>query len=138
MPNECNIILLIIHWLFIYLLLIHLILPTLTIMTQPPEQNSEAAAGGVLKKPQISQENTCVGVCFLQSCKPSGLQRYFKKTPTQVFSCEIWEILQSTNFEEHLWTTNSVCRLFHHILTYTINYSTRFSLLEITFSLSRN
>ena len=58
-------------------------------MTQPPEQNSEAAAGGVLKKPQISQENTCVGVCFLQSCKPSGLQRYFKKTPTQVFSCEI-------------------------------------------------
>ena len=33
-----------IHW-----LLIHLILLTLTILTQPPEQNSEAAAGHVLK-----------------------------------------------------------------------------------------
>ena len=45
-------------------------------MTQPPEQNSEAAAGGVLKKPQISQENTCVGVCFftkLQAVRPATL-----------------------------------------------------------------
>ena len=49
---------------------------TLTILTQPPEQNSEAAAGGVLKVLQISQEYTRVGASFLQGCKPSGLQRY--------------------------------------------------------------
>ena len=29
-----------------------------------------------LKNLQISQENTCVGVSFLESCKPPGLQRY--------------------------------------------------------------
>ena len=49
---------------------------TLTVMTQPPEQNLEAVDGGVFKMLQISQENTCVGVSFLQSCKSSGLQRY--------------------------------------------------------------
>ena len=64
-------------------------------MTLPPEQNSETAAGDVLK-------NTCVGVFFFQSCKSSGLQRYLKKTPTQVFSYEISKILKNTYFEEHL------------------------------------
>ena len=34
---------------FIHSLLIHLIFSTLIIMTQPPEQNSRGAAGGVLK-----------------------------------------------------------------------------------------
>ena len=28
-------------------------------------------------------------------------------TPTQVFSCEYYEIFKSTYFEEHLWTTAS-------------------------------
>ena len=42
---------------------------TLTVMTQPPEQNLEAVDGGVFKMLQILQENTCVGVSFLQSCK---------------------------------------------------------------------
>ena len=45
---------------------------TLTVITQPPEQNLEAVDGGVFKMLQISQENTCVGVSFLQSCKSSG------------------------------------------------------------------
>ena len=52
-------------------LLMHLIFITLTIMTQPPEQNSEAAA-----EKQISQENSCAGVSFSQNNKPSDLQRY--------------------------------------------------------------
>ena len=48
----------------------------MTIMTQPPEQNSEAVAGDVYENFEISQENTCVGVSFLQSYKTSGQQRY--------------------------------------------------------------
>ena len=44
---------------------------TLTIMTQPPEQNSEAVAGGAFE----NFENFSVEVSFLQSCNPSGLQR---------------------------------------------------------------
>ena len=35
----------------------------------------------------------------LQAFRPATL---LKKIPTQVFSCEIWEILKSTYFEEHL------------------------------------
>ena len=49
-----------------------------------------------LKISQISQENTC------------GLQLYYNETPTLVFFCEIYEIFQSTYFEEHLWTALSV------------------------------
>ena len=60
---------------FIHWLLIHHILLTLTILTQPPEQNSEAAAGHVLKNfANFKGEHLC-GVSFL-SCKPSGLQRH--------------------------------------------------------------
>ena len=83
-----------IHWLLIikYLQFWHRLRSG--IYEQPPEF--------FLKILQISQENTWVGVSYLQSCKPSGLQLYSKKTPTQVFSCEIWEILG----EEHLfWRT---------------------------------
>ena len=79
--------------------------------------------------PEMFLKNTCVGVSFLQSCKPSGLQRYYKETPTQVLSCEIWEILKNIYFEEHLWTTTSVYWLLYHILIYTIHYSTRFWLV---------
>ena len=48
--NECNIMLLIIHWILYtdYLCILYY-LPTLTILIQPPEQNSEAAAKGALK-----------------------------------------------------------------------------------------
>ena len=40
-----------------------------------------------------------------KSCSTSGLQLYWKETPTQVVSSEIWEIFKSICFEEHLWTT---------------------------------
>ena len=43
---------------------------------------------------QNSRENTFVRV----SC----LQLYLKETPTQVFSCEFWEIFTNTFFKEHL------------------------------------
>ena len=33
----------------------------------------------------------------------------FKKTPTQVFSCEVFENFKSTYFEGHLGTTASEC-----------------------------
>ena len=62
---------------FMHSLLIHLMVVIYTYNSDnPPEQNSEAAAGGVLKVLQISQEYTRVGASFLQGCKPSGLQRY--------------------------------------------------------------
>ena len=54
---------------FMHWFVIHLILLILTIMTLPPEQNLEAAAGDVLKKHLRWS-------FFLQSCKPSGLQCY--------------------------------------------------------------
>ena len=38
---------------------------------------------------------------------PSGLQVYYKETPTQVFSCEYCEIFQNSYFEEHMQTTAS-------------------------------
>ena len=34
-------------------------------------------------------------------------QLYYKETPTQVFSCEYWEILKNLHFKGHLWTTLS-------------------------------
>ena len=43
---------------------------------------------------QYSQEKTCLEVSFLQL--------YQKETPTQVFSCEYWEIFKNTVFEERL------------------------------------
>ena len=43
----------------------------------------------------------------LFNCKPGGLQLYYKKTPTQVFSCEHCEIFKSTYFKEHLRTAAS-------------------------------
>ena len=52
-----------------------------------------------LKISQNSQENTCARVYFL--IKPSGLQFYWKETPTQPFSCEICEIFRNI-FTEHL------------------------------------
>ena len=50
-----------------------------------------------LKIWQILQENTCVGVFFKN-----------KKTPIQVFTCEIGEIFKNTYFVEHLWTTAEI------------------------------
>ena len=57
---------------------------------------------------QYLQENTCVRVSFWWSCSPSGLQLYYKETPTQVFFSEYCEIFKNIYFEKHLWTTASV------------------------------
>ena len=38
---------------------------------------------------------------------PSGLQVYYKETPTQVFSCDFCKIFQNSYFEEHMQTTTS-------------------------------
>ena len=78
-----------------YWLLVHLVLLTLTIMTQPQEENSEAAARGLFQILKISQENTCVKVCFitLQDFRPAKLLRCF---PVK------FEILKNTYFGEHL------------------------------------
>ena len=49
---------------------------------QPPEVFYEKS----LKTYQYSQENTCVGVSFLKSLRPSVLQLYQKEIIPQVFS----------------------------------------------------
>ena len=74
---------------------------------------------------EILQENTCVGVSYLQSCKPSELQIYLKKTPILVFSCEIWEILKNTYFQEHL--NDCFCVLI------TLSYIDFYNPLQYTF-----
>ena len=38
-----------------------------------------------------------------------GLQLYYQETPTQVFSCEYYEIFNNTYFGEHLRTAPSRC-----------------------------
>ena len=57
--------------------LIILCLLTLTILTQSPEQNSYATPRRVLKNfANFTGKHLCWSLFFLQSCKPSGLQRY--------------------------------------------------------------
>ena len=65
-------------------------------------QNSWAPTGGVLKNfGNITGKHLCWSLFLttLQVFRPAAL---LKKTPTQVFSCEMWEILKDTYFEEHL------------------------------------
>ena len=62
---------------------------------------------GVREISQILQENTFVGVSFK---KLTGLELYWKETPTQVFSSEIFKIFKNTYFEEHLRMTASGAR----------------------------
>ena len=50
----------------------------------------------LLKISQISQESTCFGVSFWQSCMPEGC---LKETRTQEFSCEISEILRAPSWK---------------------------------------
>ena len=58
----------------------------------------------------------------------------FRAATLQVFSCEIWEILKNTYFEEHL--NHCFCVL---ITSWYIDfYSTRFSFLQISSSSLRN
>ena len=59
-------------------------------------RNPEAAIRGVLQRKlfltvsQYLQENTCVGVSFWYSSRPSGLQLYQKKLHTGVFLLIFW------------------------------------------------
>ena len=76
----------------------------------------------------VRGKNLCWIFLFikLQAFRPANL---LKKTPTQVFSCEIWKILKNTYFEEHLQTPACVSWLPHRILIFTFHSSTRFSVL---------
>ena len=58
-----------------------------------------------LKVLQTSQESTHVGGSFQKNLQAQGLQLYItaKKTSTQVFSCEVYEIFKKTFFIEYLW-----------------------------------
>ena len=43
---------------------------------------------------QTSQESTCVGVCFLKTCRLK-VCIFIKKTPTQAFSCKVCKIFKN-------------------------------------------
>ena len=91
--NKSNIILLILHWLL--WLLIHLILLTFTILTQSPEQNSEAAAGGVLKDfANFTGKHLCWSLFFtnLQAFRSTLLLKRYSYT--YVF---LWNLRNSYN-----------------------------------------
>ena len=70
------------------------------------KQSPEVFWKKVLKILEISQENTCAGV-FLVKLQVFSQQVFKKETPTQMLSCEVWETLKNTYFEEHLLTTAS-------------------------------
>ena len=72
-----------VHWWLIYLMLL-----TLTIMA--PEQNSEKVAWAVFKILQ----STCLRVFFYKVASLQACNVIKKETPTQVFFCEICEILK--------------------------------------------
>ena len=94
--NKSNIILLILHWLL--WLLIHLTLLTFTILTQSPEQNSEAAAGGVLKDfANFTGKHLCWSLFFtnLQAFRSTLLLKRYSYT--YVF---LWNL---RNSYEHLF-----------------------------------
>ena len=52
---------------------------------------------------------------FHNKFKSSDLQLYEKKTPTQVFFCEICKISKNTFFEEYLRTTASAVSFSWHL-----------------------
>ena len=58
---------------------------------------------GVLKNLTNFTKNLCWSLFYFDKFTflklPAAL---LKKTPTQVFSCEIWEIFKNTFFTEHL------------------------------------
>ena len=73
----------------------------------------------VLKTLQIPKENTSVGMFFLIKLQTWGLATcnfIKKKTPTQVFSCKICEIFESTYFEKQLRTTALGLLVYYSIL----------------------
>ena len=62
---------------------------------------------GVLKNfANFARKNLCWSL-FLIKLGFWGPATLFKKTPTQVFSCEIYKLFKNNYFEEHLWTSAS-------------------------------
>ena len=69
---------------------------------------------------------------FLINCRPGGLQLYSKKTPTQLFSYEYWEVFMNSFFIEHLrwlilcraliWNFTSLCLSYEHAIPLTVSY----------------
>ena len=116
--------------------IIILCLLTLTILTQSPEQNSYTTPRCVLKNftnftgKHLYWSLFFYKVASLQACNVTKK----RLLPTQVFSCEIWEILKNTYFEKHL--NDCFCVLITS--SYIDFYSTRFSFLQISSSLLRN
>ena len=76
-------------------------------------KSTEAAAGDSLENKvfleflQISLgKNMCLSL-FLKILEFWGPTTLLKKTPTQVFSCQIYKLFKKNYFEEHLWTSAS-------------------------------
>ena len=123
--NECDIILLIIHWYF-YILIAY---------TSYVTYNCDTTVNAEFRSSRWR--------CFWKFCKfhkkAPVLQSLFYKIAslqpcnvlTQVFPCEFCEIFKNAYFEEDLWKTASVYWLLHHILVFTIYCSTRFSFLWV-------
>ena len=62
---------------------------------------------GVLKKfANVTGKNLCWSL-FLIKLQFWGPATLLKKTPTQVFSCEICKLFKNNCFEEHLWKSTS-------------------------------
>ena len=136
--NECNIMLLIIHWL--HTLITYILVWYYTCLHL---QSWHSRRSRIHKQPQevflnilqISQESTCVGLSFLQSCKPSGLNVAKNRLLHKCFpvKCEkFWR----TTILKNIWTAAFVYWLLPQILIFTILYS--FTFLQITSSLLRN
>ena len=119
------------HWLLIiiYLLLKFWHSRRSRIHKQPPELFLKILQ--IHKKAPVL-ESLFYKVASLQACnvtKKILLQRCF---PVKI------EKFWRTPISKSIWTTASVYWLLHHILIFTILYSTRFSSLQIASSLLRN
>ena len=70
-------------------------------------RSTKAATRGVLKLRVLKDFANFIGKHLCWSLFLIKLQARRPKTPIQMFSCEICEILRNTYFEEHLRTTTS-------------------------------
>ena len=122
-----------IHW---FLIIIYLL--TLTILIQSPEQNSEAAAGVVLKNfANFTEKHLCWSLFFtkLRAFRPATLlKKRLLKRCFPMKNGKFW----ITPISKNIWTTSSVYWLLHHILIFAILYRTQLSFLQIASSLLRN
>ena len=127
------------YWSYIdfFTLFIIIYLLTLTILTQPPEQNSEAAVGDVLKNfANFTGKHLCWSLFFkkLQAFRSAALLK--RDSYTGVFLSNLRN-LKNTYFEKHLYDCFCVLTTSSYINLNNI-YSTQFSFLQIASSLLRN